>query len=103
MAVGGGRLWPVVYVRVLTSDRGPFSQKGVLMSPVNGPRAAGWLLSASLIAMISLATVTGRRYSSPFPPLSISLSSKVTPLSDFAGISMGFRKLTADIAWVQML
>lgn len=70
---------------------------------MSGPRAVGWLLGAGVIIMISLATVTGRRYSSPFPPLSISLSSEVTPLSDFAGISLGFRKLTADIAWVQML
>lgn len=41
------------------------------------------------------------RYPDPFPPLAVSLSSPVARLSDFAGIALGFRKLTADLAWIQ--
>jgi tetratricopeptide (TPR) repeat protein len=33
--------------------------------------------------------------------LAVSLSSPVARLSDFGGIALGFRKLTADIAWIQ--
>jgi len=36
-----------------------------------------------------------------FPPLSVSLSSPVSRLSDVVGIAMGLRKLTADLAWIQ--
>jgi len=39
----------------------------------------------------------------PFPPLAVTLSSPVTPLSDFIGIALGFRSLTADLAWIQTL
>jgi tetratricopeptide (TPR) repeat protein len=52
---------------------------------------------------LGLATLAASRYAEPFPPLATSLSSSTSQLSDFAGIAMGFRKLTADLAWVQTL
>jgi len=60
------------------------------------------LLCASLALLIALASVTAR-YKDPFPPLAVTLSSPVSPLSDFLGTAMGFRKLTADIAWIQTM
>src|ERR1017187_7058608 len=64
---------------------------------------ARWILGASLLAMGTLASVAAAHFNEPFPPLSVSLSSPVARLSDFAGIALGFRKLTADIAWIQTL
>jgi tetratricopeptide (TPR) repeat protein len=81
-------------------DRPTLSQKGILMhrSP-----ALTWAFLTSVLAMIGLANVTARYDRDPFPSLAVSLSSPVARLSDFAGIAMGFRRLTADIAWIQTL
>lgn len=57
----------------------------------------------SLAAMIGFANFAATHDREPFPPLAVSLSSPVSPLSDFIGIAMGFRRLTADIAWIQTL
>ena len=70
---------------------------------MRAPSASAWLLGAGLLVMGSLANVAAVHYSAPFPPLSVSLSSPAARLSDFAGIALGFRKLTADIAWIQTL
>jgi len=61
------------------------------------------LFSANLLLMLGLAHLVVHRYNDPFPPLSVSLSSPVATLSDFGGIALGFRKLTADLAWVQTI
>ena len=61
------------------------------------------IFGLSLILMIALSNLTARHFVEPFPPLSVSLSSPVTPLYDFIGISLGFRKVTADLAWIQTL
>jgi len=53
--------------------------------------------------MVGLASLAANHYTEPFPPLAVSLSSPVARLSDFACIAMGFRKLAADIAWIQTL
>jgi hypothetical protein len=62
-----------------------------------------WPFGIFLALAIALARVSIQFYPDPFPPLSVSLSSPVTRLSDFAGIAMGFRKLTADLAWIQTI
>ena len=66
-------------------------------------RTLFWTAGATFAVTIGLATHTTKEFSEPFPPLAISLSSPVTRLSDFVGIAMGFRKLTADLAWIQTL
>jgi len=66
-------------------------------------RVIAGLFCISLLGMIALSDLTAKHYREPFPSLAISLSSRVSPLSDFVGIAMGFRKLTADIAWIQTL
>jgi tetratricopeptide (TPR) repeat protein len=63
----------------------------------------GWAFFFGLLVMVSLGSLTASHYSDPFPPLSVSLSSPVAQLSDFVGIVFGFRKLTADLAWIQTL
>ena len=50
-----------------------------------------------------LANVAASRYGEPYPPLQFSLASPVDRLSDFIGIAFGFRRLTADAAWIQTL
>ncbi len=81
-------------------DRASFPQKGIL---VHRSRTLVWIFNASVLATIYLATLAANHYNEPFPPLAVSLSTPVTRLSDFVGIAMGFRKLTADIAWIQTL
>jgi len=66
-------------------------------------RGLAGLFGISLVLMITLSYLTARHFVEPFPPLAASLSSPVTPLSDFIGISLGFRKVTADLAWIQTL
>src|SRR5690242_4391208 len=59
---------------------------------------------AGLIALtIGSAYLTTRTYPNPYPPLAQSLTSPLTRLSDMSGIALGYRKLTADLAWVQTL
>jgi tetratricopeptide (TPR) repeat protein len=70
---------------------------------VERSRSLAGLLAASCLAMVLLANLAAFRYSEPYPPLSASLSSPMDRLSDFAGIAFGFRRLTADVAWVQTL
>jgi len=60
-------------------------------------------LGLMLALTLGLAHEATRGYPNPFPPLSVSLSSPVAQLSDFAGIAAGFRKLTGDIAWIQTM
>ncbi len=60
-----------------------------------------WPFGIFLALTIGLARFATQLYPNPFPPLSTSLSSPVTRLSDFAGIALGFRKLMADLAWIQ--
>jgi tetratricopeptide (TPR) repeat protein len=62
-----------------------------------------WYCCLFFIATSGLATLAGDRYSDPFPPLTVSLASPAAYLSDFAGMAMGFRRLTADLAWIQTL
>lgn len=38
-----------------------------------------------------------------FPPISTSLSTEMTRLEDFTGIALGWRRLAADLAWIQTL
>jgi tetratricopeptide (TPR) repeat protein len=66
-------------------------------------RTIAWVFVSSLLAMMAFANLGAYHYNDPFPPLSMSLSSPVATLSDFAGIALGFRKLTADVAWIQTL
>jgi tetratricopeptide (TPR) repeat protein len=70
---------------------------------MGGSRALALVFSASLLVMIGFANFAAYKYNDPFPPLAVSLSSPVTRLSDFVGISLGFRKLMADLAWIQLL
>jgi hypothetical protein len=98
--MGGGRLRPFVHLRLLGADRFTLPQKGILMGQ---NRIMAGFFCISLAVMASLSTLVANHFSEPFPPLSISLSSPVSPLSDFIGISMGFRKATADIAWIETL
>src|ERR1700687_5217511 len=62
-----------------------------------------WSLGILVALTIGIETLASNHFTEPFPPLSVSLSSPTTQLSDFTGIIMGFRKLTADIAWIQAL
>jgi len=62
-----------------------------------------WPLGILIALSLGLARLATQNYPYPFPPLSVTLSSPVTRLSDFAGMAMGFRKLTADLAWIQTL
>ena len=64
-------------------------------------RSSTLLVGILLTLTVGIAGLATHYYPTPFPPLSASLSSPVTRLSDFAGIAMGFRKLAADLAWVQ--
>src|SRR5262249_10941489 len=78
----------------------PLPQKGILM-------ARGKVLSSFLAAML-MATLGLQNFSlhqthEVFPPLSISLASPSAHFGDFIGIAMGFRRLAADIAWIQTL
>jgi tetratricopeptide (TPR) repeat protein len=66
-------------------------------------RGLGWPLCAGLLAMVLLSNEAASHFNNPFPLLAVSLSSPAARLSDFAGMAMGFRKLTADIAWIQTL
>jgi tetratricopeptide (TPR) repeat protein len=59
--------------------------------------------SLSFAGMIGLAHSLAYNNVDPFPPLAVSLSSPVAQVADFVGIALGFRKLTADMAWVQTL
>jgi len=101
MALGGRRVWSYVHLRLLKPYGPAFPEKGILMT--HGRAAEAWIFGASVLITIGLSSLTARAYYDPFPPLAVSLSSPVTRLSDFAGIAMGFRKLTADIAWIQAI
>ena len=63
--------------------------------------ALGLAFALSCLGAVGLSGLGSRRYSPPFPPLAESLSSPAAQLSDFVGIALGFRRLTADIAWIQ--
>jgi tetratricopeptide (TPR) repeat protein len=65
----------------------------------------GWVasLSLSILATVSLENLSAEYHREPFPPLAVTLSSPLTQLSDLAGLSLGFRRLTADMAWIQAL
>ncbi len=94
------RLW-AFYTGVCLSLTAILFRKKEFLVP-HSPRP-NWLLSFTLIMSVSLASLAAHQFTNPFPPLSVSLSSPIAQLSDFAGLAMGFRKLTADIAWIQTL
>lgn len=52
---------------------------------------------------MALASLAGRFFTPATPPLALSLASPASRLSDFIGISLGLRRLTGDIAWIQTL
>jgi tetratricopeptide (TPR) repeat protein len=60
------------------------------------------LIISGSLCLLS-ATHAASHYTLMSPPLAISLSTPVSRLSDFIGISLGLRKLTSDIAWIQTL
>ncbi len=62
-----------------------------------------WPLLVCLLAVVFFETCLMIRFRDPFPPLATSLSTQVTDLRDFVGIAGGFRRLSADIAWIQAL
>ena len=62
-----------------------------------------FIFGLNLAASLALSTVSNQQFHDPFPPISASLTSSTSHLSDFIGIAMGSRRLTADIAWVQTL
>ncbi len=55
------------------------------------------------LMLFSGLVIFSRTLPSPFPPLSESVSSSTSTLEDFIGVSLGFRRLSADIAWIQTL
>jgi len=70
---------------------------------VDSPRHLLLSLIILLPCTVGLADRAASHFTEPFPPLAVSLSAKRARLGDFVGIALGFRKLTADIAWVQTL
>jgi tetratricopeptide (TPR) repeat protein len=66
-------------------------------------RSLGWLSTALVGTALGLSYFAAKHRPEPFPPLNVSLSSPVARLSDFSGIALGFRALTADLAWIQTL
>ncbi len=58
---------------------------------------------ATLILTLSTATYAALYFVPAAPPISTSLATSVSRISDFMGISLGLRKITADIAWIQTL
>lgn len=66
----------------------------------------GFLEGFLLATLLLLAFFTARLHRNPpnpFPPLAVSLSSRVANLKDFGALSLGLRRLGADIAWIQTL
>jgi len=60
-------------------------------------------LLLGLVALLGLSRVQlERRYQLPFPHLD-SLMTKTSGIQDAAFISLGFRALAADVAWVELL
>src|SRR5438094_34547 len=70
---------------------------------MDNSRALPLAFGLSFLVMVGFARVATQRYRNPFPPLAVGLSSPVARLSDFVGISLGFRKLTGDLAWIQTI
>jgi tetratricopeptide (TPR) repeat protein len=70
---------------------------------MDSSRSLHCLLGILLAMTCALATLAATRFTEPFPPLATSLSSPASRLSDYAGIALGYRKLTADLAWIQTL
>ncbi len=62
----------------------------------------GWV-GLLIVVTFGFENFATRQHIEPFPPLAESLSSPVARLPDFLGIAMGFRKLTADLAWIQTM
>ena len=66
-------------------------------------RATLLTLAASLgLAGLFLLQISSR-YHNPYPPMTASLSTPETDLQDVGGVSLGLRRLTADLAWIQTL
>jgi tetratricopeptide (TPR) repeat protein len=61
------------------------------------------ILAGGLLSIFLLASEATRHFTNPFPPLGSSVTSPVAQLQDFIGITLGLRRLTADIAWIQTL
>lgn len=66
-------------------------------------RRVGWFVATSFLLTAFFGAQLAVRFRDPFPPLAVSLSTEVTSIRDFTGIAAGFRRLAADLAWIQTL
>jgi hypothetical protein len=55
------------------------------------------------VTALTLGLLTLKHYPDPYPPMAATLSTPLADLRDFGGIALGFRRLAADIAWIQTL
>jgi hypothetical protein len=68
---------------------------------VSGPKSAAIFIA--LLAVLVVSQIQMRRlYAPPFPPLNQLIASKYT-FQDAAFVATGFRRLGADVAWIQLL
>ncbi|OGR93097.1 MAG: hypothetical protein A2992_08830 [Elusimicrobia bacterium RIFCSPLOWO2_01_FULL_59_12] len=59
------------------------------------------LLTAALTG--SLLTYLSKHFRNPYPPMPLSLQGSKTELQDVLGVTLGIRRLAADLAWIQTL
>jgi tetratricopeptide (TPR) repeat protein len=70
---------------------------------VDSSRNIGGLLAVGLLLTGFFLWQISQHSHNPFPPLTASLSTPESDLTDFAGIALGMRRLAADLAWIQTL
>jgi tetratricopeptide (TPR) repeat protein len=68
-----------------------------------GSRGISFALFASFGFLVLFQLLLIRRYHTPYPPITTSLTSSETELQDVAAILLGLHRLGADIAWIQTL
>ncbi len=77
------------------------------MGPGLSQGRPGWPFIESLFVFSVLGTIVCAtrldRIPEPYAPLSASLSTSLSQLNDFVGITLGMRRLSADLAWIDTL